>query len=162
MKWNAQTIKWVLAAFALVAFVSLMLALGDEERTFTIGGDDPTSSSSVDPGGSDASDEIESGDIDEESGLPWIREDEMSPLAQGTLAIIDQGGPYPYERDGITFENREGILPDEDRGYYHEFTVVAPGADNRGPERIVTGDGGEFYWTEDHYQSFERILRRSS
>lgn len=71
--------------------------------------------------------------------------------------IVD-GGPYDYDRDGITFQNREGFLPDEQRGYYREFTVETPGLDHRGARRIVTG-GGEtdpevWYYTEDHYQSF--------
>lgn len=163
MKWNAQTIKWVLAGFALVAFISLMLALGEEERTITLGGDDPAASSPADPGGGGepGTPDIESGDVDDETGLRWIREDDLPVFAQGTLALIDQGGPFPFDRDGITFENREGILPDESRGYYREYTVLEPGSTDRGPLRIVTGDGGEYYWTEDHYASFERILRRS-
>jgi ribonuclease T1 len=160
MKWNQQTVKTVAIVFATVAFVAFMLKFTSDHdgETITLGGDDPSSSAPVSPGG----DDISSGDIDDETGLPWILEEELPALAQGTLALIDQGGPYPYERDGITFENREGILPDESRGYYHEYTVVAPNADDRGPERIVTGDGGEFYWTADHYESFERVLRRSS
>ena len=39
-----------------------------------------------------------------------------------------------------------------------EYTVEsAPRV--RGPRRIVTGDGGEYYWTDDHYDSFSRIER---
>ena len=53
----------------------------------------------------------------------------------------------------------EGILPDHQRGYYREYTVVTPGLSHRGAKRIVTGDGGEFYYTANHYQSFERIRR---
>jgi ribonuclease T1 len=147
---------WVAVAFATIAFVSLMLALGDEERTITIGGDEPSSATSC-----PVAPDVESGDTDPHSGLPWVLEDDLPVFAQGTLAIIDQGGPYPFDRDGVTFENREGILPDEQRGYYAEYTVPEPGSTDRGPLRIVTGDGGEYYWTEDHYESFERILRRS-
>jgi ribonuclease T1 len=147
---------WVAVAFATIAFVSLMLALGDEERTITIGGDEPSSATS-----GPVAPDVESGDTDPHSGLPWVLEDDLPVFAQGTLAIIDQGGPYPFDRDGVTFENREGILPDEQRGYYAEYTVPEPGSTDRGPLRIVTGDGGEYYWTEDHYESFERILRRS-
>ncbi len=29
---------------------------------------------------------------------------------------------------------------------------------DRGARRIVVGSGGELYWTEDHYASFERIV----
>ena len=167
MKWNRQTVKMVAIVFATITFTAFMLKFTSDHdgETITIGGDRPSAVSSVapdtDPTG-DGSGGIESGDTDPESGLPWILEDDLPVFAQGTLALIDQGGPYPYDRDGVVFENREGILPDESRGYYHEYTVVEPGADDRGPERIVTGEGGEFYYTEDHYESFERVLRRSS
>jgi ribonuclease T1 len=163
--WNRQTVTWVVAAFALVAFVSLMFALGEEERTFTIGGDDPAPTGPAvagEPGASGEPD-IESGDVDEESGLLWVREDELPVFAQGTLALIDRGGPFLCAKDGSTFGNFEGLLPDRERGYYAEYTVLdATDCDrNRGALRIVAGDGGEFYWTEDHYASFERILRRT-
>jgi ribonuclease T1 len=49
------------------------------------------------------------------------------------------------------------LLPDERSGYYHEYTVPTPGASDRGARRIISGSGGELYWTDDHYRSFERI-----
>lgn len=98
-------------------------------------------------------------DVDPVSGLPWVLEVELPPSAQDTLVLIDDGGPFPYSKDGSTFGNREGLLPDEPGGYYAEYTVPKPGEDDRGPWRLVTGDGGEVYWTEDHYSSFERVWR---
>ena len=76
-----------------------------------------------------------------------------------TLALIQQGGPYPYSRDGITFENREKRLPMKPRGYYREFTVDTPGLNHRGPRRVVTGGNPPevYYYTEDHYATFRRI-----
>ncbi|WP_404417132.1 hypothetical protein LG277_05235 [Vreelandella aquamarina] len=76
-----------------------------------------------------------------------------------TLTLIQQGGPYPYSRDGITFENREGRLPQKPHGYYREFTVDTPGLNHRGPRRVVTGGNPPevYYYTEDHYGSFIRI-----
>ncbi|MDZ4299179.1 MAG: ribonuclease domain-containing protein [Moraxellaceae bacterium] len=76
-----------------------------------------------------------------------------------TLQRIAENGPFPYQRDGITFENRERLLPIKPRGYYREYTVDTPGLSHRGPRRVVTGgDPPEvFYYTEDHYQSFVRI-----
>ena len=106
-----------------------------------------------------ATDALPGGEVDPVSGLPWVLEVELPPSAQDTLALVDAGGPYPYEKDGSTFGNREGILPDEPGGYYAEYTVPKPGEDDRGPWRLVTGDGGEVYWTEDHYASFERVWR---
>jgi ribonuclease T1 len=77
--------------------------------------------------------------------------------ARQTLALIDSGGPFPYDQDGVVFENREGLLPDHDTGYYHEYTVPTPGSPDRGARRIITGSAGELYYTGDHYRSFERI-----
>lgn len=96
---------------------------------------------------------------DPESGLPWVTTAELPPEALDTLAVIDAGPPYPYDRDGITFENREGLLPQEDTGYYEEFTVETPGSSDRGARRIISGLGDEYYYTGDHYASFSRIAR---
>lgn len=74
-----------------------------------------------------------------------------------TLALIESGGPFPYEKDGTVFGNREGRLPKKPRGYYREYTVPTPGASNRGARRIVRGREGETYYTRDHYGSFVRI-----
>ena len=97
------------------------------------------------------------GEVDPESGLRWSAAAELPSEARATLALIAAGGPFPYERDGSVFQNRERILPDEARGYYREYTVVTPGSDDRGARRIVAGAGGERYYTDDHYASFRRI-----
>ncbi|GAA1971893.1 ribonuclease domain-containing protein [Kitasatospora viridis] len=77
--------------------------------------------------------------------------------AQDTIALIAKGGPFPYRSDGIVFDNREGRLPKQPGAYYHEYTVVTPGAGDRGARRIVTGGAGEEYWTQDHYASFQLV-----
>ncbi|MEU6816401.1 ribonuclease domain-containing protein [Streptomyces sp. NPDC046860] len=92
-------------------------------------------------------------------GMATVPESRLPAEARRTLALIDRGGPYPYGRDGIVFSNFEGHLPKHPRGYYHEYTVPTPAARDRGARRIVTGDGGEFYYTEDHYNSFRAVLR---
>jgi ribonuclease T1 len=98
------------------------------------------------------------GGTDPASGLPWIDETALPAGGRKTLAIIRAGGPYPYPRsDNQTFSNREGLLPRESRSYYKEFTVITPGSSDRGARRIITGSGGEKYWTADHYASFSRI-----
>jgi ribonuclease T1 len=96
------------------------------------------------------------GDADP-TDLPRVALTELPPEAAQTVALVDAGGPFPYDRDGIVFENREGLLPDEPSGYYHEYTVPTPGASDRGARRIIVGSNGELYWTDDHYRSFERI-----
>jgi ribonuclease T1 len=81
----------------------------------------------------------------------------LPPEARETLELIKHNRPLPYKQDGRTFHNREGRLPKRGRGYYREYTVRTPGARDRGARRIVAGNGGEFYYTEDHYRSFRRI-----
>ena len=63
----------------------------------------------------------------------------------------------PICKDGAIFGNRERNLPNKARGYYKEYTVKTPGAGNRGARRIVAGEVGEFYYTGDHYNTFQRI-----
>jgi ribonuclease T1 len=83
---------------------------------------------------------------------------ELPIEARATLELIKVGGPFPYRQDGRVFGNRERLLPGRERGYYQEYTVRTPGARDRGARRIVAGRGGEYYYTDDHYQSFRRIL----
>lgn len=81
----------------------------------------------------------------------------LPPEARQTLDRIKRGGPFPYGRDGIVFQNRENRLPPKPRGYYHEYTVPTPGARDRGARRIIAGPPGEYYYTQDHYRTFWRI-----
>jgi ribonuclease T1 len=73
------------------------------------------------------------------------------------LAAIESGAPLPYEEDGGVFQNREGLLPEQPLGYYREYTVETPGSADRGARRLVIGEGGETYYTDDHYASFTQI-----
>ena len=82
----------------------------------------------------------------------------LPPEARQTIALIKTGGPFPYSRDGVVFNNREGHLPKKARGYYHEYTVKTPGARDRGARRIITGRDGELYYTDDHYRTFKRVM----
>ena len=86
-----------------------------------------------------------------------IRQAELPPEARETLGLIKRGGPFPYPRDGVVFSNYEHALPEQPRGYYHEYTVQTPGARNRGARRIVCGVVPECYYTADHYRTFLRI-----
>ncbi|MQY38702.1 Guanyl-specific ribonuclease Sa3 [Streptomyces sp. RB17] len=83
---------------------------------------------------------------------------DLPSQAHDTLDLIAQGGPYPYSQDGTVFSNREGVLPSEPSGYYHEYTVITPGSSTRGARRIVTGEQSqEDYYTSDHYATFDLI-----
>ena len=82
--------------------------------------------------------------------------------ARDTLANVRRGPPFPYERDGVAFGNRERLLPGKPKGYYREYTVRTPGERTRGARRIVCGGKptapDACWYTDDHYQSFRRIL----
>lgn len=93
-------------------------------------------------------------DCGDTSGFEKVNLSDLPPEATDTVELIKKGGPYPYPQDGQVFENREGILPDCEDGYYREYTVETPGSDDRGARRFVVGEGGEYFYTEDHYESF--------
>ncbi|MBC8163740.1 MAG: hypothetical protein H7Z42_21235 [Roseiflexaceae bacterium] len=92
------------------------------------------------------------------SGLPQMLVGELPPEGRKTLQLIADGGPFPYARDGVTFQNRERLLPRHASGYYHEYTVPTPGENDRGARRLVVGQAGEVYYTKDHYESFVEVL----
>ena len=87
-----------------------------------------------------------------------MRASELPDEARRTLALIAQGGPFPYTRDDVTFGNFERILPRKPSGYYKEYTVPTPRESDRGARRIVAGNAGEKYYTADHYNSFKFII----
>ena len=115
--------------------------------------------------------------------LSEIRLHELPAEARHTLQLIQRGGPYPHERDGIAFGNYEKLLPAAQRGYYREYTVMTPGVRHRGARRLVVGcepqqtmqqkrmqqppgplrlahcrDGAVVYYTADHYRTFRRVV----
>ena len=89
--------------------------------------------------------------------MPDVEGTTLPQEARETLLLIRAGGPFPYQKDGTVFGNREALLPKRERGYYREYTVRTPGARDRGARRIVAGRGGEYYYTDDHYRTFRRI-----
>ncbi len=158
MRWTRENVKAVAWVFGVLVVTLFFIRWTVDHDGETILGDDAPSATS----GATAAAGVRSGDTDPESGLAWILEDELPVEGQATLALIDQGGPFPYDKDGSTFGNFEALLPDHPRGYYAEYTVLTPGSRDRGARRIIAGDGGELFWTEDHYASFERIARRGT
>ncbi|WP_087048985.1 ribonuclease domain-containing protein [Caballeronia ptereochthonis] len=94
-------------------------------------------------------------------GLPAVQIAQLPRQAVATLRLIEAGGPFPYEKDGVVFGNRERLLPRRPRGYYHEYTVSTPRSRDRGARRIICGGPkrqiDDCYYTDDHYASFKRI-----
>ncbi|WP_396432908.1 ribonuclease domain-containing protein [Limnohabitans sp.] len=92
-----------------------------------------------------------------------IQRHEMPREGQETYRLIHLGGPFPYEKDGTVFGNRERLLPRHNRGFYREYTVRTPGVRHRGARRIVCGgqvptQPKTCYYTQDHYASFRLIV----
>lgn len=70
-----------------------------------------------------------------------------------------EGGDLdPYAPDmcigGDRFGNYEGLLPD---GEYQECDIDTLNAKSRGAKRLVFNDEGDIYYTDDHYESFEKL-----
>jgi len=95
------------------------------------------------------------------SGLPAVALAELPPQGRATYALIHEGGPFPFEKDGTVFGNRERLLPRHKRGFYREYTVRTPGVRDRGARRIICGGAPRTpdvcYYTSDHYASFRAI-----
>lgn len=95
-------------------------------------------------------------------GITTVALLDMPVQAHATYQLIHRGGPFPFEKDGVVFGNRERLLPGQTRGYYREYTVKTPGISSRGARRIVCGGPATTpnacYYTADHYASFRRIV----
>lgn len=157
-----QRYQWALLLLAAVLLVAWLVVDGAGQSDSDPTGADATSaspSSSLDDTSTTTPSSQSGGGsaTDPESGLPIIGVAQLPREAERVLSLIVQGGPFDEDEDGSTFENREDLLPEQPRGYYREYTVPTPGSADRGARRIVGGDGGELYWTADHYRSFSRI-----
>jgi len=92
------------------------------------------------------------------SGLRTMLVSQLPKQGVDTLRLVASDGPFPFSKDGVTFSNREGLLPQHASGWYREFTVITPGSSDRGARRIIAGDDGGRFYTDDHYASFREVL----
>jgi guanyl-specific ribonuclease Sa len=69
-------------------------------------------------------------------------------------AGVAQGGRRGGQK-GV-FQNAEGRLPRQPRGYWIESDVW-PKNGPRDAERLIFGREREVYWTRDHYETFVRL-----
>jgi len=69
---------------------------------------------------------------------------------RATVEAIQSGKLSPRD----IFRNDQGLLPRRSPGYYQEFVHPTPGVSGVGPQRIIRGQGGELYYTPDHYKTF--------
>jgi len=102
------------------------------------------------------------GPLPEGSATATVAVAELPLQGRETYELIRRGGPFPFDKDGSVFGNRERQLPAQKRGYYREYTVKTPGSRDRGARRIVCGGQSRApdacYYTANHYASFRRIV----
>lgn len=133
--------------------LSLLMLVGCASTATAPVGVDPTTASSA----TSASTSVSIGGPTAPKGMAVIAASDLPPEGRRVLALIAAGGPFPYRQDGVVFQNREKLLPKQSSSYYHEYTVPTPGSADRGARRIVAGQRGERYYTDDHYDSFRWI-----
>ena len=90
---------------------------------------------------------------DQEGNVVYRGSVDLAP----TLKRIAANERLSFPNDGSVFQNRERRLPKQKSGYYHEWVHPTPKLSGPGPQRIVTGESGEAYYTPDHYETFLRI-----
>nr|WP_142017378.1 ribonuclease domain-containing protein [Serratia fonticola] len=80
-----------------------------------------------------------------------------------TLDRIANGGTNPHRNDGSVFKNLpdrttgQPGLPVQPTGYYKEYVHPTPNISGPGPQRVIVGQNGEAYYTNDHYKTFIKI-----
>lgn len=56
---------------------------------------------------------------------------------------------------GDYFGNYEGLLPEDD---YKECDIDTHNYKNRGSRRLIYTEDGKYYYTKDHYKTFEEVF----
>lgn len=72
--------------------------------------------------------------------------------SEGNLQDVAPGASI----GGDYFGNFEGLLPDQQGRDYKEADINYDGG-HRGAERLVFSNDGLYFYTDDHYESFEEI-----
>jgi len=75
----------------------------------------------------------------------------------GTLERIKNGQKHPHKNDGTVFQNKEGLLPPRDQGFYREYVHQSLNITKPGKERIIIGRNGDVWFSPDHYLTFIKI-----
>jgi len=87
--------------------------------------------------------------------IPAFRPSDLPPEERETLTLIRAGSRFPLARDSSVSTDREGLLPVAALSRVHRHDTRRG---DRGACRIVAVKRAEFYYTEDHYRSFGRII----
>lgn len=159
------SVRRVLSVLAVCLVVVIAFLVANDESADTPTPSDTATTLGLDPttppeptASPDGGDDGSSAVATRFSDLTVVAPADLPPEALDVLDLIDDGGPYPYRQDDGVFQNREALLPDRPLGHYREYTVETPGSSDRGARRIVAGDDGERYYTDDHYDSFREVV----
>ena len=73
-----------------------------------------------------------------------------------------EGGSVENYLDGAAiggdhFGNREGLLPEAAGRSYTECDIDTDGQSSRGAKRLVFSNDGLYFYTEDHYETFDEL-----
>ena len=74
-----------------------------------------------------------------------------------------EGGSVENYLDGAAiggdrFGNREGLLPEASGRSYTECDIDTDGQSSRGAKRLVFSNDGLYFYTEDHYETFDELV----
>jgi ribonuclease T1 len=153
MKNNRSTLSTVIL---ILAFVGIYLfgdrfGLGDNSSSPPQSSTQSSSNTSQTRDDSLVMRDVKVYDLD--GNLAYEGDIDLAPV----LERIERGERDSHDNDGSVFSNREGLLPQKPRGYYHEYVVRTPGMRSVGPQRLILGENGEAYYTSDHYESFTQV-----
>ena len=84
--------------------------------------------------------------------IPEILTPAENTAVKGVLKQIANG-----TTKGREFFNADGELPSKPTGYYRRYTAPLSGQSGPGTSRVVVGQGGEVYYSPNHYGSFTRV-----
>ena len=85
----------------------------------------------------------------------YITKDEAEELGWNGGSVEDYAPGKAI--GGDRFGNREGLLPKANGRTWTECDIDTLGEDSRGAKRIVYSNDGLIYYTDDHYESFQRL-----
>ena len=71
----------------------------------------------------------------------------------GSVEAFQEGAAIGGDR----FGNREGLLPQKDGRTYTECDLDTNGAKSRGAKRLVFSNDDLYFYTEDHYETFDQV-----
>ena len=130
---------------------------GEDGPTAIITSDSASAVSVTEDGQYDSKDEV-SAYLTEYGHLPsnYITKKQAQALGW-------QGGSLePYAPGcsigGDRFGNREGLLPEASGRSYTECDIDTDGQSSRGAKRLVFSNDGLYFYTEDHYETFDELV----